>query len=226
MKRSEVNALIEQAKLLLQEHHIKLPPFGYWSPKDWKTKGHECDEIRDCMLGWDITDFGLGKFDEVGIVLFTLRNGHYSLEAYKGKTYCEKLLIVNEDQVCPMHYHTHKQEDIISRCGGNCVIELHNRGADDSLADTEIEVSLDGVRERLRAGGTIVLHPGESITLPSFLYHAFWAEPGTGTAVLGEVSKVNDDRTDNRFLESIGRFPRIEEDCPPVHLLCTEYPPV
>ena len=27
---------------------------------------HEYDEIRDNMLGWDITDYGLGQFDEVG----------------------------------------------------------------------------------------------------------------------------------------------------------------
>jgi len=39
-----------------------------------------------------------------------------------------------------------------------------------------------------------------------------------------EVSKVNDDKTDNRFLEAGGRFPQIEEDCPPVHFLCSEYP--
>lgn len=224
MKRSEVNALIEKAKALLHAHHVSLPPFGYWTPREWSAKGHECDEIRDCRLGWDVTDFGLGTFREKGLVLFTLRNGHYTLAPYRNKTYCEKLIIVEENQVCPMHYHVSKQEDIISRCGGNCVIELHNRAPDDSLADTEIEVSMDGVRRRLPAGARVVLRPGESITLPPFLYHAFWAEPGSGTAVLGEVSMVNDDETDNRFLEPIGRFPKIEEDCEPNHYLCFEYP--
>jgi hypothetical protein len=44
--------------------------------------------------------------------------------------------------------------------------------------------------------------------------------------LVGEVSKVNDDERDNRFHDdAIGRFPEIEENEPPLHLLCTEYPP-
>jgi D-lyxose ketol-isomerase len=34
---------------------------------------------------------------------------------------------------------------------------------------------------------------------------------------------VNDDRTDNRFYEPIGRFPEIEEDVPPLYLLTEDY---
>ena len=41
--------------------------------------------------------------------------------------------------------------------------------------------------------------------------------------LVGEVSMVNDDRTDNRFFESIGRFPQIMEDEPPLHLLTMDY---
>lgn len=48
--------------------------------------------------------------------------------------------------------------------------------------------------------------------------------PGTGPVLLGEVSMCNDDNTDNRFYEPIGRFPEIEEDEPPYRLLCNEYP--
>ena len=54
--------------------------------------GDECDEIRKCMLGWDITDFGSGDFYDVGLVVFTVRNGHRELEPYTRKTYCEKNL--------------------------------------------------------------------------------------------------------------------------------------
>ena len=43
--------------------------------------------------------------------------------------------------------------------------------------------------------------------------------------LLGEVSQCNDDNTDNRFYEQLGRFPAIEEDEPPYRLLCNEYPP-
>jgi D-lyxose ketol-isomerase len=223
MKRSEINSLIEDAKKLLHEYHITLPPFAYWTPDEWETKGEECDEIRKCMLGWDITDFGSGNFYDIGLVVFTVRNGHRHLEPFTRKTYCEKLLVVRENQRTPMHYHVEKQEDIINRVGGNMVIELHNRTPDDKLADTEVEVSLDGVKRKVPAGTQLILKPGESITLTPYLYHEFWAEPGKGTAILGEVSAVNDDNTDNYFLEPLGRFPEIEEDCKPVHLLCTEY---
>jgi D-lyxose ketol-isomerase len=43
--------------------------------------------------------------------------------------------------------------------------------------------------------------------------------------LVGEVSTINDDRIDNRFNPPVGRFPEIEEDEPPLYLLCTEYPP-
>ena len=55
--------------------------------------------------------------------------------------------------------------------------------------------------------------------------HEFVIQPGTGYAVIGEVSMCNDDNTDNRFEEVQGRFPTIEEDEPPYRLLCNEYPP-
>jgi D-lyxose ketol-isomerase len=223
MKRSQINQLIEETKSLLHKHGIQLPPFAHWSPADWKKKGPECDEIRQCKLGWDITDFGLGKFDELGLVIFTVRNGHRTLAPYTAKTYCEKILIVREDQRTPMHYHVFKEEDIISRCGGNLVCQVYHKSPEGKLADTEVEVSLDGVRHRVKAGHKFVLKPGESITLTPLLWHEFWAERGTGTAIVGEVSKVNDDATDNFFLSKIGRFPKIEEDVPPVHFLCTEY---
>jgi hypothetical protein len=41
---------------------------------------------------------------------------------------------------------------------------------------------------------------------------------------VGEVSSVNDDNTDNRFYRPMPRFPEIEEDESPLHLLCTDYP--
>lgn len=55
------------------------------------------------------------------------------------------------------------------------------------------------------------------------LYHEFCAEGGT--VLIGEVSAVNDDTTDNRFTEEVGRFPEIEGDQPPLYYLCNEYPP-
>jgi D-lyxose ketol-isomerase len=77
-------------------------------------KGCECDEIRDNMLGWDITDYGLGNFSGTGLVLITLRNGSQKPDRYR-KPYAEKLLISRENQMCPMHFHWYKMEDIINR---------------------------------------------------------------------------------------------------------------
>jgi D-lyxose ketol-isomerase len=223
MKRSEINALIDDALRLLEKHQVRLPPFAYWTPADWQTKGPECDEIRQCKLGWDITDFGSGEFEQVGLVVFTVRNGHHKLAPYTRKTYAEKVLIVRENQHTPMHHHVRKAEDIICRGGGNLEIMVYNRAADGGLADTPVEVSLDGVRHRVEAGHTFLLRPGESITLTPFIYHEFWAQLGTGTSLCWEVSSVNDDDTDNVFLGGVGRFPRIDEDDQSGHMLCTEY---
>ena len=225
MKRSEINELMRKAEKFLDETNFKLPPFAYWSPADWARKGKDADEIRDCMLGWDLTDFGLGEFRKYGLVIFTLRNGHHTNPKYKGKPYCEKILILEEEQVCPLHFHWEKTEDIIVRAGGNLVTQLYNATDDDQLADTPVGVSLDGVETEVPAGGTATLHPGESIYLPERLYHKFWTEKGTGTMLLGEVSRVNDDTADNHFHEGVGRFPEIEEDEEALYLLFSEYPP-
>jgi hypothetical protein len=45
-------------------------------------------------------------------------------------------------------------------------------------------------------------------------------KPGAGTAIIGEVSSVDDDASDNLFLDAPARFPAIVEDEPPKHLLC------
>jgi D-lyxose ketol-isomerase len=222
MKRSEINTLIDDAIRLLHLHQIHLPPFAYWSPADWAKKAEECDEIRACKLGWDITDFGSGDFDNIGLVVFTVRNGHHKLGRYKSKTYAEKILIIRENQHTPMHHHLLKSEDIICKSGGNLLIKVYNKAPEGKLANTDVSVSLDGIRHHVPAGHIFRLRPGESITLTPGLYHEFWAEQGSGTSIVGEVSSVNDDDTDNTFLNTIGRFPIIDEDVPTTHKLCTE----
>ena len=207
----------------LRDMRIQLPPFAYWTPGDWEAKGKEYSEIRDNMLGWDITDFGGGDFSKQGLFLFTLRNGSMHMGEY-AKTYAEKILIVQEEQVTPFHFHWHKMEDIINRGGGNLMIQVYNSIEDERLADTDVHISMDGRNHWAPAGTIVRLTPGESITLFPGLYHKFWGERGKGTVLVGEVSQVNDDRTDNRFLEPIGRFPEIEEDAAPLHLLVTDYP--
>ncbi len=69
MKRSEINRQIDFAIDFFSIHSFKLPSWAYFSPDKWKTKGEEYDEIRVAQLGWDITDFGKGKFAEEGLTL-------------------------------------------------------------------------------------------------------------------------------------------------------------
>lgn len=223
MKRSEINALISGAKELLHSRGFALPPFAFWTPREWTAKGSDCDEIRKCRLGWDVTDFGSGDFPKTGLVIFTVRNGSRILPEFAGKTYAEKILIVRENQVTPLHFHAAKREDIICR-SGKLAFRLFKRSPSGELDQGDVDVSMDGVRRTVKAGEVLVVAPGESVTLEPYMIHEFWAPEGAGTAVLGEVSSVNDDETDNYFLKPTGRFPEIEEDEPPLHLLCTEYP--
>ena len=224
MKRSEINAIIRDAMAFIDSFHFALPPFANWTPEDWAEKCDRCNEIRDNMLGWDITDYGLGKFDEVGLVLVTIRNGNQNNPKYE-KPYAEKLLISQEDQVCPMHFHWKKMEDIINRGGGILMMELYNSTPDGELDKVNpVDVVSDGVLLTVPAGTVLELQPGQSVTLTHGMYHAFWAKKGHGPVLIGEVSQCNDDNTDNRFLEPIGRFPEIEEDEAPFRLLCNEYP--
>ena len=223
MKRSHVNAVLKKFEALINEYKFALPPFLSWTPKEWAAKGAEFNEIRDNMLGWDVTDYGMGKYEELGIALITIRNGNANNDKYT-KTYAEKLIMIEEGQVSPMHFHWNKMEDIINRGGGNLIFRLYNATKDGKLDTTDVEINQDGRKYMVPAGSDIVLKPGESLTLYPYYYHEFVVQPGTGTVLLGEVSMCNDDNTDNRFLNELGRFPTIEEDEPPYRLLCTEYP--
>ena len=223
MKRSEINRIMRSADAFIRQCGFYLPPFAYWSPEKWATMGTEAQEIFDNHLGWDITDFGLGDYYHQGLLLFTICNGSpENLQTMKGKLYAEKIMIVGEKQLTPLHFHWTKMEDIINRSGGKLKIQLYNSTLNERLdLEHDVRVSIDGVWWEVPPGGTVGLTPGESITLQPRCYHKFWGE---GSRVLvGEVSLVNDDFTDNRFYEPVGRFPEIDEDEPPLYLLCNDY---
>jgi D-lyxose ketol-isomerase len=222
MKRSEINKIMRDAIAFAREHQFYLPPFAFWTTQDWATKGEEAREIVERQLGWDITDFGQGDYGKIGLFIFTIRNGTMEeLRKSHGKVYAEKLLMVDVNQVTPMHFHWSKSEDIINRGGGNLVIQLYNSTKDEGLDTTDVVINTDGVRRTVKAGGTLTLTPGESITLIGGVYHKFWGEGGR--VLVGEVSSVNDDDTDNRFYEPVGRFPDIEEDESPLYPLVKDY---
>lgn len=223
MRRSEINNIMREAVEFINEMNFKLPPFAFWGKDEWMAKGEEYDEIRSNLLGWDITDFGSGDYLKIGLLMFTIRNGNLTDPKYI-KPYAEKLLIVNEGQVTPYHFHYNKMEDIINRGGGNLVVKIYGSTDDEEFSDLPIIASVDGRNYEVPAGTEIVLKPGESITLPCGMYHKFWGEESKGKVLVGEVSKVNDDRVDNRFYEEVGRFPDIIEDEKPLYLLSLDYP--
>ena len=224
MKRSEINNIMRTGHGFMVEMNFHLPPFSTWTPDDWRGKGDECKEIIEQQLGWDITDFGSNDFDNHGLFLFTIRNGTpQDAEKKHGKSYAEKIMIVQEGQVTPTHLHFQKMEDIINRGGGELIIQLWNSANAEELLDTDVTVSKDSVRTTVPAGGLVILKPGESVCLPQKLWHKFWAKPGEGKVLVGEVSRVNDDHSDNCFYEPAGRFPEIEEDEAPLHLLIGDY---
>jgi D-lyxose ketol-isomerase len=222
MKRSEINNIIHMADGFIRSQGFYLPPFAYWTPEDWAFRGKEVNEIVENHLGWDITDFGMGDFRHFGLVLFTLRNGNpRNWQTQTGRLYAEKIMIVEDGQNTPMHFHWKKMEDIINRGGGQLLIQLFNANSDeDTDLINDITVTIDGVRKNIKAGDIVRLTPGESINLEPRCYHKFWSE---GRVLIGEVSLVNDDHSDNRFHEPLGRFPTIQEDVPPLHLLCNDY---
>ena len=225
MKRSEINQALKELEEMCRKHSFPLPPFCHFTPEEWEKAGHEYDEIRECKLGWDITDYGLGDFDKLGFSLITIRNGNRSMVNKYPKVYAEKLLYLKEGQYAPNHFHWFKTEDIINRGGGNVLIRVYNSFPDESIdKESDVTVHTDGKCYTVPAGTQIRLKPGESIFVPQGLYHDFSVEEGTGPVLLGEVSQCNDDENDNRFEPAMGRFPSIEEDEEPYRLLCNEYP--
>ncbi|MEM1389086.1 MAG: D-lyxose/D-mannose family sugar isomerase [Pseudomonadota bacterium] len=224
MKRSEVNAVIEDADAFIGSFGFRMPPFAYWSPEEMQRQvAGPAAQVRDHDLGWDITDYGQGNFDKMGLFLFTVRNGtNANLAGGRGMLYAEKIMISGEAQYSPMHRHNLKTEDIINRGGGTLVLELFKATADGGIDETaSFMVRTDGVERRFGPGDHLKLAPGESVTLTTDIWHAFWGEGGR--VLIGEVSNVNDDRTDNVFREEIGRFSQIDEDVAPKHLLVSDY---
>lgn len=220
MKRSEINSFINEAKSFFDYYRFKLPSWAFFSPDEWHNKKNDYAEVIENSLGWDLTDFGQGDFRNCGLLLFTIRNGNVKSVKYK-KSYAEKIMIVDIKQITPQHFHWSKMEDIINRGGGKLCIQLWKSNEGKKLTNEDFTVQIDGVTKYIKPGDIIRLAPGESICLEPYVYHKFWAE-GAKTLV-GEVSMVNDDASDNCFYEPVGRFPDIIEDEPPIHLLCNEY---
>ncbi len=223
MKRSQVNEIIKQSDEFIRSFGFRLPGFAYWSVEEFRKNAPRAAGIIEAGLGWDITDYGAGDFDKMGLFLFTTRNGSQAdLSAGGGMCYAEKIMISRHDQISPMHRHILKTEDIINRGGATLAIEMFESDPDGQLdPKAPVPVVCDGMDYEFEAGHVLTLQPGESVTLRPGNWHKFWGEGGD--VLIGEVSAVNDDNTDNIFTDPIGRFASIEEDTAPLHLLVSDY---
>lgn len=221
MKRSDINDIKTKAETFIRSFGAVLPPFANWSPEQMRSA--QAQGIRDRGLGWDITDYGQGRFDELGLFLFTLRNGDVQdLKKGRGMLYAEKLLVSRDKQLSPMHRHIIKAEDIINRGGGDLVMEIYASDPEGGIdRDNPVVVPSDNCPVIIQPGELLRLKPGQSVTLMPGIWHAFWAEQGD--CLIGEVSTVNDDRTDNVFEDPIPRFATIEENTKPDFLLVSDY---
>ncbi len=221
MKRSRINEILKEGDAFIRSFGYTLPPFAYLTPEALREANHA--EIKRRRMGWDITDYGAEKYDEMGLFLFTTRNGlNADLGQRSAMLYAEKIMISRQDQLSPMHRHNLKVEDIINRGGGKLVLKLYMADAEGGIDhEAQVSVMVDGQIRKLEPGGLLKLEPGESVTLFPNNWHAFWGEKGD--VLIGEVSTVNDDLTDNIFAQPIGRFSNVEEDEDPQHLLVSDY---
>jgi len=189
MKRSQINQAVRQAQTCFTRNGWTLPP----NPK------------------WDVTDMGLGRFDEYGLVLVNLA---------EEEEYCEKLMWARKNQRTPAHTHRKKKEDIIARSGVLAVQvwDGHPEKAKDGQTFT---LKINGENRDVKSGEVVRLRSGERVTLVPGIYHEFW--PETDECVIGEVSTKNDDANDNFFVDpNIGRFPHVDEDESPVVKLVSD----
>jgi hypothetical protein len=237
LKRSKSNEIIQYTIDELKKAQFPLPPFAFYSPEDWSNLDESEIELVENMLGWDITDFGSGDFDKIGLTIFTFRNGNFYAKDKYPKPYAEKMLYVMDGQILPFHYHWDKREDIINRGGGELEITLYNSKSED-FADVEggrngkpgqfdmtpVTASIDGKNVIIEAGGKVRLKPGQSISLAPGQYHQWQGVPETGDVILFEVSTTNDDTIDNRFHTAGERIPNMEEDVDARYLMFADYP--
>ena len=210
MQRSEINQLITEAQDFFRHNSFNLPKWYNFNQQQWQDNQELAAYLYEHQVGWDVTDFGSGDFNRRGLLLFCLRNGIQG--KFGEKPYAEKIMVVRECQETPFHYHKSKMEDIIVRAGGNLLMECYNVDIDGNPLETEVEIYVDGSKTTLKPYEVLRLCPGQSVTVNRYLMHRFYGEPGSGLVMVGEVSQVNDDTSDNYFAAPLGRFSEVVEN--------------
>jgi D-lyxose ketol-isomerase len=179
MKRSQINKAVGGAQLFFKQNGWTLPP----NPK------------------WDVTDFGLGNFENCGLVLVNLA---------EEEEYCEKIMYAIKNQFTPSHTHQKKKEDIICR-SGVLVVQLWLDNPVLRSNKSRFHIKINGSNCLIASGDKITLQAGNRVTIEPGVWHEFY--PSSDECIIGEVSTANDDVNDNYFSnQEIGRYTKIEED--------------
>jgi D-lyxose ketol-isomerase len=222
MKRSFVDARIDEMQALCERLGVALPAFSRWGKAEFLANPGAAAFVAERGLGWNVVEFRPGAFATDGLTLFTLRMGDWrDLETKGGRLYAEKAIMSLDGQRAPHHYHVVKTEDIVNRGGARFVVELFRVNGQGEPTKDRFRVLKDVSVLDLGPGDRVRLEPGESLTLEPHVAHAFWAEGGT--ALAGEVSLANDDSTDNYFVPPLGVPEPIEEDAPARRVTVRDY---
>ena len=134
MKRSEINAIIDHTIDFLHKHDIKLPPFGYWTPDQWQTKGSECEEIFD-----DLTTEGtkisratvyrtldvLAKYEYIRKM--DIGDGRIRYEKKIGTSHHDHMICIETGDIIEFHNQEIEdlQDDIAKKHGYEVVRHVH-----------------------------------------------------------------------------------------------------
>lgn len=214
MKRSTINKSIKQAIDFFTGRKFTLPPCFYWNLTKWKKYPEYKKQLNQYFLGWDVTDFGLNDFHKFGRIIATLRNT---------KSYAQKLMMLLPEQRSPVHYHLHKMEDIINQGGGELEIKVWPASQHDRLLDLPFKIVKDGLVLNVAGSDILTLRPGESVRIEPGVFHQFWGKLGKSPVISMEISSLNNDKTDNHWLDhQVSRYPNIIEDEPITYPLCWE----
>ena len=165
MKRSEINHFLDEGITFLKSRRYSLPPQAFWTLSEWNKNRDKATELAKRRIGWDLTDFGSGNYKRIGLLLYTLSNGIVGQNSEPvDQPFSNKLLIVGENQVTPLHHHRMKMEDIINLGGGNLLLKVFNVGESESIDKASpVKIFQNEIWEEHGAGRVMTLEPGERV---------------------------------------------------------------
>lgn len=234
MKRTEIDKAIARAIANAAKFGVALPKWAEWQPSQFDASA---DGIRHQKLGWKVVDFGVGDFPNCGLVILALcsplvdESGAPLTEPksvgereYPVTGFSRKYLFVQAGQTEPHHFHRQKaRKEVTVIAGAPVRFELAWADGDTALADKDVDVQVDGIWHRLKANGSIVVAPGETITLPGELSHIISVPEGGEDTIMLETSTANNDSNDNIFPFMTPTSVPVEEDAAPRYQLLDEH---